>query len=122
MPSLTYTMDQFPILSCDGSEIAYVDGEAILYLDDTQNDQPVIEHIEVTLRCLRTGNKTELRQKDKKTGRLNDQAYIDIIQEQFERLLRDGNIDPYDGMEPEEFHAATAADFARDDRLSREAA
>jgi hypothetical protein len=37
-------------------------------------------------------------------------------------LWKNNKIDPYDGMEPEEFHAATAADFVRDDRLSREAA
>ena len=110
--SIIYDFEELELLTTDGRVIARVDGKAQIYLTTLFSDEPEIYDMEIEIDD-EEGNRAELRQKD---------DWYCLCRRAIELLWKDNKIDAYDGMEPEEFHAATAADFARDDRLSREAA
>ncbi|CAH1657579.1 hypothetical protein CHELA1G11_13032 [Hyphomicrobiales bacterium] len=110
--SIIYDFEDLQLLTTDGRVIARVDGKALIHLTAHFSDDLEIYDMEIEIDD-EDGNRAELRQQD---------DWHFLCRRAIELLWKNNKIDAYDGMEPEEFHAATAADFARDDRLSREAA
>jgi hypothetical protein len=121
MPSLTYTMDEFPLYIrrfVAGKTIQYqtdvVSGSLELDWDDGDGKPEILRIARIHIEDMNTKEVFELSPKDWLWSVLESE--IDYVWHHTDR------IDPYEGMGRKGFWAASNADFARDDRLSREAA
>lgn len=109
--SITYEFDELLLLTTDGRPIYPVSGKAVIRIT-TMHDNPEIYDMDIEIEDM-NGKRAWLRQKD---------DWYSLCERSIRYLWKDGLIDPYDGMEPEEFHGSKAEDIANAHRLNREAA
>jgi len=101
MSTISYQLDEFPILTTDGRYVGFVYGDAEIHWDD-QYGSPVVESITINLDSMeRDGKRSELRQSD---------PLHDIISKELVRRFNVRDIDPYEGLGRKAFYGEIAGD------------